>query len=225
VSSTQFRTASDDGFEQVSDLPLERPGDPDALGVWLEQYRRYLLLVANRELDAEIRPHLAPSDVVQDTLTDAWRGFDRFKGECEEELLAWLRVILLHNIVDAVNRFRRTAKRDIKREIPLEELLSPGSHFGDGGASRLPLIANQPSPSTTAAAAEEKQIIYQALAQLPAHYSQVVRMRNFEYLSFAEIGAQLGISDDAARKTWERAIRSLASVLSSIAAAPAESQS
>ena len=42
-----------------------------------------------------------PSDVVQQSLLEAHRGFDRFAGESPGQWLAWLRGIATHNALDA----------------------------------------------------------------------------------------------------------------------------
>jgi RNA polymerase sigma-70 factor (ECF subfamily) len=50
-----------------------------------------------------------------------------------------------------------------------------------------------------------------ALQRLPAEYQQVVILRYHEGRSFAEVGAALGKSEDAAKKLWLRAVRRLRS--------------
>ncbi|MBW3600464.1 MAG: RNA polymerase factor sigma-70, partial [Planctomycetes bacterium] len=68
-----------------------RAGSHDAVGGALEACRAYLLLIANRELPAEVRQKMGASDVVQETFIEAQRDLRQFLGQSEEELLAWLR--------------------------------------------------------------------------------------------------------------------------------------
>jgi DNA-directed RNA polymerase specialized sigma24 family protein len=52
-------------------------------------------------------------------------------------------------------------------------------------------------------------ILDRSLQQLPEHMRTVILLRQREYLSFAQIGEQMGRSADAARKLWVRAIARL----------------
>ena len=45
------------------------------------------------------------SDLVQETMLEAYRDFDRFQGRSEQEWMAWLRKILAHNVADLSARF------------------------------------------------------------------------------------------------------------------------
>src|SRR5262245_22195718 len=86
-----------------------RHGSPDALAWLLEQCRPYLLLVANEELESGLRPKVAASDVVQDSMIEAQRDFAQFRGDTQDDLVAWLRRILLHNLADAHRYYQETA--------------------------------------------------------------------------------------------------------------------
>lgn len=184
-------------------LRAARAGSKEALGELFDAFRNYLLAAANQAVAADIRQKVAPSDLVQQTMIDACRGFDRFEGTSEAELHAWLRRILLHNVGDVVQGFRKTAKRDIAREVPLE---------CDESAQEIyqRVATQEPSPSSCAVAVEERILLEQALARMPRHYADAVRMRNLEYCSFAEMGAAMQTTADTARKLWERAIKRLA---------------
>jgi len=85
----------------------------------LAQFRDFLLLLARTHLAREEPIRLDPSDLVQETLLEAHEKREQFRGSTPEELAAWLRQILKHNLVDAL-RARARAKRDIARERSLE---------------------------------------------------------------------------------------------------------
>src|SRR5258708_21186979 len=97
-------------------LPAARSGSADALGKALEACRGYLLMIAQGELDPHLQPKGGASDLVQETLVDAVRDFARFRGTREEELRAWLRQLLLNNLVDFTRQYHETATREIARE-------------------------------------------------------------------------------------------------------------
>src|ERR1700751_3723750 len=97
-------------------LPGARAGSPEALGQLLEACRGYLLLIAQREIDPDLRAKGGASDLVQQTFLEAQRDFADFRGETEAELLGWLRQILLHNLASFARKFRETAKRRLAAE-------------------------------------------------------------------------------------------------------------
>src|SRR4051794_37421346 len=89
-------------------LPGARAGAPEALGQLLEAWRGYLLVVAQRELDPDLRAKGGASDLVQETFLEAQRDFPRFHGDSEAELLAWLRRLLLNNVANFTRSYRGT---------------------------------------------------------------------------------------------------------------------
>src|SRR5690349_13779158 len=103
-------------------LGRARQGDAAARGRLLDLYRNYLRLLARTRLDAELRVGLDPSDLVQETLLEAHRDFEHFTGVSEGELLAWLRRILVRNLLDKAKRFR-AGRRGAGRQQSLEALL------------------------------------------------------------------------------------------------------
>ena len=98
-----------------------RAGSVSAMGHLIQTCRQYLLTVAHRELPLELRAKIAPSDLVQDTACEAQQSFDQFNGERQDEFLAWLRSILLNNVSNARRHYRDTAKRQISREVSLDD--------------------------------------------------------------------------------------------------------
>ena len=105
--------------EFAFDLVKARQGSSHALGGLLETCRDYLLLVANSEVPGDIRPKVAASDLVQQSLAEAWQAFGDFEGQNQFQLRGWLRQILLNNLRDTIRGFRDTAKRGAATEIPL----------------------------------------------------------------------------------------------------------
>jgi RNA polymerase sigma-70 factor (ECF subfamily) len=183
-----------------------RQGCPDALGRLLETCRRYLLLVANQELAEALRPKVAPSDLVQDTLLEAGRDFPRFRGTTQEELLGWLRRILRNNVAN-IHRHYEAEKRLVDREVPLADVGPDDLTAGIPGHTE--------TPSRQAAARERDEQLERALQQLPGHYREVLLLHASEGLTFVQIAGRLGGSADAARKLWGRAVEELARLLES----------
>jgi RNA polymerase sigma-70 factor (ECF subfamily) len=64
------------------------PADVGDGGPSLERFRDDLVLLARVQMDARLQTKLNPSDVVQQTLLQACRQHDQFRGRGEEELAA-----------------------------------------------------------------------------------------------------------------------------------------
>ena len=177
-------------------IKAARAGSSEALGRLLQSCRSYLLLIANEELDHDLRGKVAPSDAVQETLALACRRVNQFRGASHEEWLGWLRAIL-HNELRATERMHRAKKRDARREIAAT----------DSRTHDLP--AEGHSPRAGAVEAEEVQRLRQALVRLSDDHRKVIMLRSWKELSFAEVARHLERTEDAARKLWVRAMERL----------------
>lgn len=180
-------------------LEEARAGSRSALGRLLEKCRPYLLAIANENLDADLQAKLGGSDLVQETCFEAQRDFQQFEGKTQDEWFAWLRRLLLNNVANTVRYYRATGKRKLGRERPL------------GHAPEVDAAAE--TPSALARQGEATEALRLAVQQLPIHYRDVIHWRNYERLTFEEIGARLGKSAEAARKLWGRAIEQLYQLL------------
>jgi RNA polymerase sigma-70 factor (ECF subfamily) len=183
-----------------------RGGDVEAMGLLFAACRQFLLLVANQQLPADIQAKVGPSDLVQETFIKAQGNLERFRGESEEELLAWLRKILLHVVVDATRHYRGAGKREVGREVALDVEDSTR-------ALEICVLSPEGSPSSQAVAREGESELRRVLGELPELYRQVIHWRNWERRTFEEIGQLTGRSADAARQLWKRALDNLARVL------------
>jgi RNA polymerase sigma-70 factor (ECF subfamily) len=176
-------------------LSAARDGSRDALGSVFEACRRYLLFVARHELNGDLQAKGSASDLVQETFLEAHRAFERFHGNSEVELRAWLRRLLHHRAAKFGRRYRTTQKRRLARESALSA----------AGRERE-LSTTLPSPSVQLMAHEQAQRLRQALEHLPDDYRQVITLRYVEQCSFEEIGRLMRRTPNAARLLWLRAI-------------------
>jgi RNA polymerase sigma-70 factor, ECF subfamily len=165
----------------------------------VETCRAYLLMAANKAVGSELRVKVAPSDLVQETIFAAVQDFENFNGSSERELLAWLTKILSYRIVDAARRFRRQ-KADIGREVSIDH---------EAMEIELSLSGMDGTPSALVMAEDEEKRLLAAMKGLDADDEQLVRMRNWEQLSFVEIGKRLGLSESGTRKRWGQAVQEL----------------
>jgi RNA polymerase sigma-70 factor, ECF subfamily len=175
-----------------------------------EQFRSYLRLLAEMHLGRHAGAKLDPSDVIQQTLLDAYRGRDQFRGRTDAEMAAWLRRLLTCNLADA-QRARGRAKRDAARERSLEQAL-------DASSARIEafLAAEQSSPSQRAMRNEAVLRLAEALASLPEANRQALVLRHLQGLSLARISAELGRTPAAVAGLIKRGLIELRSVLADL---------
>ena len=183
-------------------LENARNGSTEALGQALEACRAYLLMIAESEMQGGPRAKEGASDMVQETFMEAQRAFDRFNGVSEKELLAWLRRMLLNNVVDFRRRYLGAEKRDVARELG-----PPGTTSSQDWGSLL--ACSGLSPSGQIGRDEDLLQLQQAIQKLPDEYRMVIEGRYLDDLPFDEIAQRLGKSSNATRKLFARAVERL----------------
>lgn len=184
-------------------IQAARGGDRDALADLVDSCRDYLLLVANQDLDQDLRAKLGPSDLVQNALISAHRAFDDFEGNQRGEFLAWIRGILKNDLLEAHRHYKGAQKRRVNREERID----------DSRAIRSNLRDYAHTPGTHAVVNEEARLLNTAMQRLSDEHRQVIELRNWQQLTFGEIGKQMNRSEDAARKLWARAVVQLQEAL------------
>ena len=174
---------------------------------WLERHRPYLTLLARAHLNPRHPAKLESSDIVQQTLLNAFANRDQFRGSTEPELAAWLREILKHNLADALRNQRRD-KRDVGRERSLEAGI-------DASFSRTQdwLVAAQSSPSQKAVRQEDLLRLSEALTKLPEAQREVIVLHHLQGLKLAEVAAEIGRSEAAVAGLLFRGLRSMHNLL------------
>lgn len=189
-------------------LARARGGDAQARARLFEACRNYLGILARTQVESWLRAKVDASDLVQETLLEAHRGFGDFQGSTEAEWLAWLRRILSHNAADFVRRYRQTDKRQVGREVALRA----------AGGSSATAGAPEPSdggetPSQELLRKERELRVADALGRLAPDHREVILLRNLQRLRFDEVAARMGRSRPAVQMLWTRAIRQLREML------------
>jgi len=193
----------------VSELIRQaRQGDAECREQLFGLCRNYLGFVARAQVESWLRVKADASDVVQQTMLEAHRDFDRFEGLSEKEWLGWLRKILAHNVADFVRHYRGTAKRQARREVRFRD---PAESAPAGGVPEP--AAPGATPSQEFLRLDDELRVTAALAELPPDYQEVIVLRNFERLPFAEVAEQMGRSRPAVQMLWMRAINKLQDAL------------
>lgn len=176
-------------------------------GQRLEQYREYLRLLARLQLAPHLRTKLDPSDVIQETMLDAFRKIEQFDGKHSAQFAAWLRTILARNLAMGVRRFARPG-RDVQKERSLQTALENSSVCLENW-----LGDKQPSPPQLVERNERVLHLAEALAQLPDDQRLAVEMKHLEGLSVAEISRQLNRSEVSVTGLLRRGVQKMRELL------------
>jgi RNA polymerase sigma-70 factor (ECF subfamily) len=195
--------------ENVSALiDAARRGDDGARDRLFALCRTYLGFVARSQVETSLRMRVDASDLVQETMLEAFRDFRRFAGSSEQEWLAWLRRILAHNAADFVRRYKGTAKRQARREVALR---SPRASTACRGAPEP--AAPGATPSQEFLQLDTELRLSAAMAELAPDYQEVIVLRNLQRLPFNEVAERMSRSRPAVQMLWMRAIKKLQEVL------------
>jgi RNA polymerase sigma-70 factor (ECF subfamily) len=174
---------------------------------WLDQYRGYLRVLAEMQLDQRLQAKLDPSDVVQETLLQAHRGLGDFRGQTQPQRAAWLRQILARVLAHATRDFGR-GKRDVQRERSVQAQMQKAL---DASSARLEawLAADQSSPSQKLERQERLRQLCDHLESLPESQREAVRQHYLEGRKIAEIAERLDRTPAAVAGLLKRGLRAL----------------
>lgn len=196
---------SNGDLPSISDL-LERsrgeaPGDLDRL---FAACRSYVHLLARAQVETWLRAKVDASDLVQQTLLEAYRDFGQFRGQTEAEWLAWLRRILARNAAEFVSHYRGTQKRQARREVPLQV----ASDSTSTGYAFQPVAPGE-TPSAQLVQQERELLLAEALMRLSEDHREVICLRNLQRLPFDEVARRMGRARPAVQMLWMRAMKKL----------------
>lgn len=123
-------------------------------------------------------------DLVQETLLEAWRGRDRFRGD--SAVLTWVLAIAKNRV-----RLRRRARG------------------AEGGAERalraIASLGTQEVPADLAQGEEMKRRVRRALEEIDESHAEVLVLRFYEGLSVRAIAERRGESEKAVESRLQRA--------------------
>ncbi len=156
--------------------------------ITLDDYRAYLLGIANRQLRTDLRPKVGGSDLVQETFLAAWT-VSRNGTFTPDDLRFWLRGILRKHIGRCHRRFVTAAKRSVTAERSLSDV----GELGDQEIGDDQLQQN-----------ELALVLAAAVEQLRPHERDVLRLRLDDDLSWQEVAQRRNLTAEAARQVFRR---------------------
>jgi RNA polymerase sigma-70 factor, ECF subfamily len=173
----------------------------------LGRFRAYLHMLARLQFDQLLQAKLDSSDVVQQTLLEAYESIAQFRGKSDREKAAWLRRILTNNLADELRKFRRD-KRDVGLEASLQAALSQST-------ARLEkwLAIEEGTPSDCAIANEQLIALAAALMELPEDQRNAVEWHHLQGCPSAVVAARMGRTEVAVAGLLRRGLKRLRELL------------
>jgi RNA polymerase sigma-70 factor (ECF subfamily) len=175
-------------------LRRAKAGSPEALNSLYERCAGRLLSYIRLRMGRDLRARLESRDILQATFLKSLAHLGQLEASETGSLMAWLARIAENEIRDRVD-FQQRQRRDAAREVPM----------ADEAAFRAPAR----SALSEVILDEEALQLEAALEALSPAHREVILLRKFEELSFAEIGRRLGKSEDACRMLLARAMTAL----------------
>ncbi|MGB1925491.1 MAG: sigma-70 family RNA polymerase sigma factor [Rubripirellula sp.] len=203
--------------EFSKDSPSDQAPDPNWVGTPIDKddpdivakYEPYLRMLSRTKMRRAYQAKLGASDLVQQAMMQAIQAFDQFRGETEEELLAWLRQILVRHLCH-VDRDLHRGKRDIRREQSMEQQLAASSM-----RIRNLLAGDGPTPSQNMMLGEHILQLSQAIDRLPESQGEAIRLHYIEGLKLSEVAEIIGKTSGSVAGLMHRGMKTLRSQLGS----------
>lgn len=176
-------------------VELAQAGDRDAFRALVERHSRSLFRLAYRmtgnEHDAE--------EVVQEAFLRAYRRLNQF--EARANFGTWLYRIAVNCSLDLVRARKRENEHRLVNSEP-----NKGDEAGDALSG---VMAANPSPERLVLSSELGERILEALATLTENERAAFLLRHFEGLGLEEIGATLGLRENATKNCIFRAVQKM----------------
>ncbi len=142
----------------------------------LGEYREWLKALALTQIAADLRGRIDPSDIVQHTLCDALRDLPASPDTNRPRMMAWLRTILRHNLIDAFRRLKYAPR------VSLDDSLA----LTDGNMSRF-LVADQSAVGARIERQERALVLAERLRQLTPAQAEAILLKHCQGMSVDEI--------------------------------------
>jgi RNA polymerase sigma-70 factor (ECF subfamily) len=194
TSSARQQIDDMDGLDDMALVDLARHRNELAIRTIVRRHNQRLFRAAR----AILRNDGDAEDVVQASYVKAFTHLESFRGEAQ--LSTWLTRIALNEALGRVRRQRPTTGIE---QIDIE------SQRGGAQVIAFPTIQTPLDPETEMSRMEVRQLLEQAVDELPTLFRAVFVLRDIEGLSIEETALQLALKPETVKTRLHRARRLL----------------
>jgi len=184
-----------------------KQGDANALSTLFARYQERVLRIVRLRLNPALRDRLRlqSMDILQETFLHAIRKLKDFEPTTEASFLHWLSRIVENVIRDQLD-YSKAGKRDAAAERSLDQSIALPS-----GRVHLRDVIPDEGTSPTQAVTRKgmRSIVDELLLELDEFERELIIQRKLEGLTFGEMAHDLGKSEDAVRKHFNRSFQKL----------------
>jgi RNA polymerase sigma-70 factor (ECF subfamily) len=190
---------------QSTMMNLLKENREDELAALFSRVRPHIRQLIENRLDKRLLARVDASDIVQETFVRANQSLEAYLACPKMDPVTWLRLIGKH-LVAEVHRHHFRAKR-----TPDRELKSEGDYSNDFLTEYLAT-----SILSLSSVLDRQDLILRirsTLEQLPPADREIIEMRHVDELTLHESADILGITLEAAKKRYQRALSRIRSIV------------
>lgn len=197
----------DEASNETMRLLLDwREGNDRALNDLLSRHLPAIRGLVEARLGKPLRKKAEREDIVQEAMIDLLRYLPQFRISKESSFRAFFAKIVI-NVIRDQSDWYTALRRKVSMEVPIP--------------SDIVLDLDPPkdevaTPSRLAQTREDVAWVRLALTLVDTADRDVIALRDWKELSFVEAGVVLGISEDAARKRYLRALMRLSTQVTAL---------
>jgi RNA polymerase sigma-70 factor, ECF subfamily len=181
-------------------------GDSAAWHHLVQTHRERLRRMLALRLDPRLRGRVDPSDLLQETMLEAFGQLSDYHRAPPLPFYLWLRQLAGTRLAKAHRHHLGTLRRDVRREVALPCVTMPEV---SSAAMADQLLGREGRPSEALVRAELHDRIMELLEALDPLDREVLALRHYEQLGNGEVARVLDVSEAAASKRYVRALERL----------------
>lgn len=176
----------------------------------LQRYQAYLETMTFIQIDPRLRGKVGWSDIIQNTVIEAWQTLERIEAMESPDQKRFLRRMLLNNLKDEIDKFLAQC-RDARLEKSIEAAAKESSmRLGSW------IEAEESTPIAKLIKHEEQLRVVEALSRLPERQRQAVIFKHYHGWKLAEIAEYLGCTTNAAAGLHAHGLANLRKLLADL---------
>jgi RNA polymerase sigma-70 factor (ECF subfamily) len=172
----------------------------DACNQLMEEFRAYLETLTYVQIDPRLRNHISLSDMIQNTLVEAWHDLKRIESLDADGRKRKLRKMLVNNLIDEIRRMRPKIGQTQSLDAALEE----------SSCRLIDWQASEDTPPVEGLIRQEEGLrLLEALSKLDPRQRDALILQKYHGWTLAQIAENLGCTTGAVAGLHARGLKKL----------------